>query len=601
MTDRIKETIQRVTALLEADVRSVFALVKASDADGTIGKKRVKVLPVAAIARRHGGTFVGRTKNNAGDDHHFAVFQFNDHFKAKKFSGELEHTHGVVPAAIKESVEYAPETLDESGTHKIVSPHDGSEHPAEMVDGVLKHTHNSEGRPIHHTAEGRANFHKWFGDSKVTDEHGRPRVMYHGTTADFTEFRHSRSGNLGPGIYVSRDAADASGYAGTHGKEGQRVLPVYAKITNPVHVRTSNTSSEDLFGKFPAKDDAATIDAAAKAGHDGVIVHGTEKNKWGETSAESTVFHPHQIKSAIGNKGTFSSESPHIHESFDPAKGAFRTKGGKFASLKKTHGAQWVPHISPKVRLTVESLGGKVKAWTSGGGLAFVFEDAEKANKAFELLRESGHRVSKHDLPGVICFHGMLGESITEGSAVIAMQGSITPCPLVLAARINARLNRPQDNVTEDFSQVFTDEEAAEVAAVGLAKSHNKQWAVLALDDDEDDCIEYLALPLDDAFERVEVDPSASIHAMYDATGNELTDLDDDADDAQMNESEVNALTERHSVLSRLSNAQARKKLAGGMKRRMRSARRSARNRLRRGFIYNAKSKARSALHRPNG
>lgn len=289
-----------------------------------------------------------------------------------------------------------------------------------------------------------------------------------------------------------------------------------------------------------------------------------------------------------------------ITESFDPTKGAFRTKGGKFASLKKSHGAQWVPHVSPKVRLTVESLGGKVKAWTSGGGLAFVFEDADKANLAFDLLRESGHRVSKHDLPGVLCFHGMLGESITEGSAVIAMQGSITPSPLVLAARINALINKPQDEVTEDFSQVFRDEEAAEVAAVGLAQSHNKDWAVVAVDDDEDDCIEYLALPLDDAFERVAVDPAASIHAMYAATGKELADLDNDADDAQMNESELNSLTERHSALSRLSNSQARKKLAGGMKRRMRSARRSARNRLRRGFIYNAKSKARSALHRPN-
>jgi hypothetical protein len=291
-----------------------------------------------------------------------------------------------------------------------------------------------------------------------------------------------------------------------------------------------------------------------------------------------------------------------VYESFDPTKGAFRTKGGKFASLKKNHGAQWTPHVPKKVKATVESLGGKVKAWSSGGGLALVFEDLEKCEAAFVALRETGHRIIKHDIPGVLHYQGMLGESVVEGNAQIALKASEFN-PMHRAALLNALINKGDvdPGVTEDFSQVFSDEEKAEAAAVNLAQSHNREWAVICVDDDEDDHIEYLAIPSDDAFERIAVDPAASMHAMFDATGKQITDLDDDTKWNGLDEAAVHAMTERHSMLSRLGNEMARKKLAGGMRRRMRSARRSARNRLRRGFIYQAKAKARSALHRPGG
>ena len=32
-------------------------------------------------------------------------------------------------------------------------------------------------------------FKEWFGDSKVVDSAGKPLVVYHGTTADFTSFQ----------------------------------------------------------------------------------------------------------------------------------------------------------------------------------------------------------------------------------------------------------------------------------------------------------------------------------------------------------------------------------------------------------------------------
>lgn len=58
-----------------------------------------------------------------------------------------------------------------------------SKHPMIDVDGEAKHRLNSEGQPIHHTDDGIRNFHRWFGDSDSVDEHGRPKVFYHGTPA----------------------------------------------------------------------------------------------------------------------------------------------------------------------------------------------------------------------------------------------------------------------------------------------------------------------------------------------------------------------------------------------------------------------------------
>ena len=49
------------------------------------------------------------------------------------------------------------------------------------VDGVERPRLNSNGKPIAQTDEGIRNFWKWFAGSKVTDDQGRPLVIYHGT------------------------------------------------------------------------------------------------------------------------------------------------------------------------------------------------------------------------------------------------------------------------------------------------------------------------------------------------------------------------------------------------------------------------------------
>lgn len=70
-------------------------------------------------------------------------------------------------------------------------------------------------------------FKAWFGDSKVVDEQGRPLVVYHGTTNDFSEFNRSRANlesDMGAGFYFSNTPDDvAANYAGEGPDLTQRI------------------------------------------------------------------------------------------------------------------------------------------------------------------------------------------------------------------------------------------------------------------------------------------------------------------------------------------------------------------------------------------
>jgi hypothetical protein len=79
-------------------------------------------------------------------------------------------------------------------------------------------TTNSLGQPIHSTQEGIENFWKWFGDSKIVDEQGRPLVCYHGShDPTITKFDVKKSGTIqksdwGEGIYFSLSKSSGNYY-----------------------------------------------------------------------------------------------------------------------------------------------------------------------------------------------------------------------------------------------------------------------------------------------------------------------------------------------------------------------------------------------------
>lgn len=145
------------------------------------------------------------------------------------------------------------------------------------VNGVEKTVYNSNGDRIAKSKEALENFYRWFGNSKVVDEQGRPLVVYHGTNKKFDTFDKGKIGkkhkNLyqGKGFYFTSEYYDAQNY-------GRRIMPVYLKIENP-----------------------ALSDYNLKSENDGIsAAHGV----W-------VAFNPNQIKSTQ-NRGTYS-ESENIY------------------------------------------------------------------------------------------------------------------------------------------------------------------------------------------------------------------------------------------------------------------------------------------------
>lgn len=151
-------------------------------------------------------------------------------------------------------------------------------------------------------------FRKWFGDSKVVDNAGKPLVVYHGTTADdIAVFQPSQDGTFGPGIYFTREPGVASFWAGDREQDmpgesefGGNVMPVYLSIQNP--------ASEDDFGRLGSRKELEA------AGFDGIMA-----------GDEIVAFRPNQVKSAAGNAGTFDSSNPDIRFSRSSPAGIQKT------------------------------------------------------------------------------------------------------------------------------------------------------------------------------------------------------------------------------------------------------------------------------------
>lgn len=207
-------------------------------------------------------------------------------------------------------------------------------------------------------------FKEWFGKSKVVDEEGKPLVVYHGSTADFTEFSYkfvNRNGQAdGRGFYFTDNRSFAEGYQNKDGK----LFEVYLSIQKPLNPdKLTITKAElrkildaiDPSGDYMAnyaEDDRGYPGAAwrAKALNSTVnaIYDSSENNAdilaelyssfgGGEVLAEVRkvsgydgfikkdqngnmiyiAFEPGQIKSATDNIGTYDRNNPDIRFSIE--------------------------------------------------------------------------------------------------------------------------------------------------------------------------------------------------------------------------------------------------------------------------------------------
>jgi len=151
-------------------------------------------------------------------------------------------------------------------------------------------------------------FKAWFKQSAVVDESGKPLVVYHGTSSPgFTAFRRGTDdGHYGDGIYFTANREEASEWAGIGNMGGMpgAVMPVYLSLQNPAPGK--------LAAELEMTHHTNTSRVLAGMGYDGVV------SNEGGAFAEVVVFSPTQIKSATGNRGTYSRTDPDIRNALAP-------------------------------------------------------------------------------------------------------------------------------------------------------------------------------------------------------------------------------------------------------------------------------------------
>jgi hypothetical protein len=173
-------------------------------------------------------------------------------------------------------------------------------------------------------------FQLWFGESKAVDAQGQPQVMYHGTARSFDTFDVAHAGETRgvageKALFFSTTPDTANHSASVAGvglsertgqafaakmlneslgiefpEVGSVVYPVYLKIENPF------ISSMEFYN---SREMVKEIARAKKAGHDGIIF---PKITTAGEAGTVAVFSPSQVKSAIGNQGTFDPKNPSI-------------------------------------------------------------------------------------------------------------------------------------------------------------------------------------------------------------------------------------------------------------------------------------------------
>lgn len=140
-------------------------------------------------------------------------------------------------------------------------------------------------------------FANFFDGSKIVDAQGQPLVVYHGTGADFTSFK------AGPTYFSPR--MDYS-----YVSNSDVIMPVYLNIQNPYRPASQQEietirSNPDRYEELKAQ------------GYDGMVWSMPENimkgaSGWGNDLPQIVAFYPNQVKSAIGNAGTFDRASSDI-------------------------------------------------------------------------------------------------------------------------------------------------------------------------------------------------------------------------------------------------------------------------------------------------
>ena len=219
------------------------------------------------------------------------------------------------------------------------------------------------------------NHRKWFGQSKVADAKGRPITMYHGARpgADIKEFDIPKH----DGAYFTPDPEYAQGFTkelfGNTGAEGA-IYPTHLSLKNPYIVRAKSLDDDAAQNFLYRGLDKAQLQ---RKGHDGAMLY------INGVLDQAVAFHPTQIKSAIGNRGTYDPKNPDIT----------MAKGGLAEFLKDSVVKQRLYHGTAK---DFGSFSHKHQYSGEGGshsGSGFYFTDNPEAASRYSGWDELGSNV----------------------------------------------------------------------------------------------------------------------------------------------------------------------------------------------------------------
>ena len=201
---------------------------------------------------------------------------------------------------------------------------------AASSDGIVRKLDSKINMSVKNVTESQQ-FKRWFGDwqnhpenaSKVVNEDGTPKVVYHGTNAEFNTFQQEN------GAYFFSESMDyAESMADERG--GNRIIEAYLKMKNPYTVKLSPKQFTDNIAEAPS------IRYAKEHGHDGVIFEYDGSKEDLAYDKFYVVFDSAQIKSATDNIGTFDKTNPDIR---------YSSQDGRYRDLMGEKAAQYVRRL----------------------------------------------------------------------------------------------------------------------------------------------------------------------------------------------------------------------------------------------------------------
>jgi hypothetical protein len=173
-------------------------------------------------------------------------------------------------------------------------------------------------------AERDANLEKFMEGSVVPP-------VYHATTQDFSKFMLSKAGKNTKhptsklGIFTATNPDSTNDFITARFNKnryetGANVMPVHMNIKNPFEISSSDFVFQSMALQQMKKKDADKyiqdfVQSVKDEGHDGLIIKSNPRGFAGGsefTSDNYVAFEPTQIKSAIGNKGTYDPTNPDI-------------------------------------------------------------------------------------------------------------------------------------------------------------------------------------------------------------------------------------------------------------------------------------------------